>query len=175
MPQSAKPSHHPAIFHCSFAAMRWRVLPAICLMASGASAQGVFVVQSPMSEPASPIDVYRARTAAVRPCDRSGDAIVVCGNRAERNARQRLPLPDERESVTAGGIVRGEAPRASAARVRQGACGVVANENAICTGGWNAAKVLDGVAKGITAIIDPDADLAPPPPLPDRFRAATPR
>ncbi|MBH1998746.1 MAG: hypothetical protein I8H96_06365, partial [Sphingomonadaceae bacterium] len=38
---------------------------------------------------------YRTKTQVVKPCDRSGDAIVVCGNRAERNARERLPLPRE--------------------------------------------------------------------------------
>lgn len=119
------------------------------------------------------IEAYRSKTQAIRPCDRSGNAIVVCGTRADRNARERLPLPEERNRGE-GGAVRGEAPRANAARTRQGACGVVSNENAICTGGWNGAKMIDGLAKAMIAIADPDADLTPPPSLPDRFRNATP-
>ena len=53
------------------------------LLASGAQAD----------EPKDPMAVYRARTQVVKPCDRSGGGIVVCGNRAERNAKERLPLP----------------------------------------------------------------------------------
>lgn len=112
---------------------------------------------------------YRDKTQVVRPCDRSGDAIVVCGTRADRNARQRLPLPREAEGE---GLARGEAPRASAVAPRQGSCGVVGGQAAGCVGGWNGAKMIDGLIKGVTAIVDPDADLAPPPPLPDRFRSA---
>lgn len=123
-------------------------------------------------EPKDPMAVYRVRTQVVKPCDRSGGGIVVCGNRAERNAKERLPLPREPD---AGRIVPGEAPRASAAPVRQGACGVVGGQGAGCTGGLSVFQVVDVLAKGVTAIVDPDADLAPPPPLPDRFEGATPR
>jgi hypothetical protein len=93
---------------------------------------------------------YREKTRVVRPCDRSGDAIVVCGSRAERNAKERLPLP--REESDGSSPIRGEAPRASAAAVRQGSCGVVG-----------------GLVKAVTAIADPDAEISPSPPLPDRF------
>lgn len=123
-------------------------------------------------EPKDPMAVYRARTQVVKPCDRSGGGIVVCGNRAERNAKERLPLPREPD---AGRIVPGETPRASAAPVRQGACGVVGGQGAGCIGGLSVFQVVDVLAKGVTAIVDPDADLAPPPPLPDRFEGATPR
>lgn len=112
---------------------------------------------------------YRAKTQAVRRCDRSGDAIVVCGTQAERNARQRLPLPRDADQ---GGAKQGDAPRASAAPVRQGSCGTVGGQGAGCVGGWNGFKMMDGAVKAVTAIIDPDADLAPPPPLPDRFVGA---
>jgi hypothetical protein len=112
---------------------------------------------------------YRAKTQVIRPCDRSGGAIVVCGNRAERNAKERLPLPREADS---SGILRGDAPRASATPAKQGSCGVVGGQAAGCVGGWNAAKTLDGAIKAVTAIVDPDADLALPPPLPDRFKGA---
>ena len=113
---------------------------------------------------------YRSKTQVLKPCDRSGDAIVVCGNRAERNARERLPLP--RDPAQNGGIVRGDAPRASAAAVRQGSCGVVGGQGTGCVGGLSVFKVADVMARTVTAIIDPDADLAPPPPLPDRFEGA---
>ena len=43
---------------------------------------------------------YRSKTQVIKPCDRSGDAIVVCGNRAERNARERLPLPRAAHSAS---------------------------------------------------------------------------
>jgi hypothetical protein len=105
---------------------------------------------------------YRARTQAVRPCDRGGDAIVVCGTRAERNARERLPLPRTGDSGAAP--LRGEAPRASAVAVRQGSCGVVGGQGAGCTGGLPVFQAIGVLAKGMQAIVDPDADLSPPPP-----------
>jgi hypothetical protein len=113
---------------------------------------------------------YHAKTQVVKPCDRSGNAIVVCGNRAERNARERLPLP--RDPAQSSGIVRGDAPRASAAAVRQGSCGVVGGQAMGCVGGLSVFKVADVLGKSVSAILDPDADLAPPPPLPDRFKGA---
>lgn len=113
---------------------------------------------------------YRAKTQIVKSCDRSGDAIVVCGNRAERNARERLPLP--RDPIQGSGIVKGDAPRASAVPVRQGSCGVVGGQAAGCVGGLSVFKVADVLSQSAKAIIDPDADLAPPPPLPDRFKGA---
>ena len=61
-----------------------------------------------------PMVAYRAKTQVVKPCDRSGGGIIVCGNRAERNARQRLPLPRE---PAADRILPGDAPRASGTRV----------------------------------------------------------
>lgn len=108
--------------------------------------------------------VYRDKTRAVRPCERGGDTIVVCGSQAERNARQRLPLP--RAAVEGALPQTGEAPRASAAAVRQGSCGVVGGQGAGCTGGLPVFQAVGVLAKVATAIVDPDADLAPPPPLP---------
>ena len=119
-------------------------------------------------EESAAMAAYREKTRVVRPCDRSGDAIVVCGSRAERNAAQRLPLPRESD----GGPVRGDPARASAAPVKQGMCGISGGQAAGCVGGWNGAKMIDGLIKGVTAIVDPDADLAPPPPLPDRYKGA---
>ena len=111
---------------------------------------------------------YREKTQVVRPCNRSGDAIVVCGTRAERNAKERLPLPRAREdgSVQA----RGEAPRASATAPRQGSCGVVGGQGTGCTGGLPVFQAVGALVKVVTAIVDPDADLSPPPP--DRLKGA---
>ena len=112
---------------------------------------------------------YRAKTQAIRRCDRSGDAIVVCGeSQADRNARERLPLP--REEADSNAPMRGDTPRASAAPVKQGSCGVSGGQGAGCVGGLSVLKAADMIGKSITAIVDPDADLAPPPPLPDRFK-----
>lgn len=105
---------------------------------------------------------YREKTQVVRPCDRSGDAIVVCGTQAERNAKQRLPLP--RAPEDGSGLPRGEAPRASAAAARQGSCGVVGGQGTGCTGGLPVFQAVGALAKLVTAIADPDADLSPPPP-----------
>lgn len=112
---------------------------------------------------------YRAKTQVIKPCDRSGGGIVVCGNREERNARERLPLPREQDETAR---MTGDAPRASAAPVRQGSCGVSGGQGAGCVGGWNGIKMIDTLVKGITLMLDPDADVAPPPPLPDRFKGA---
>lgn len=112
---------------------------------------------------------YRSKTQAVRACDRSGDTIVVCGTQAERNARERLPLPRETKER---GAAPGDAPRASAAAVKQGSCGVVGGQGTGCVGGLNARKILSGAVKGIGALVDPGIDLSPPPPLPDRFKGA---
>lgn len=111
---------------------------------------------------------YREKTQVVRPCDRSGDAIVVCGSRAERNAKERLPLPHRTEEGV--GLHRGEAPRASAAAPRQGSCGVVGGQGTGCTGGLPVFRALGVLAKVVTAIADPDADLSPPPP--ERLKGA---
>jgi hypothetical protein len=121
------------------------------------------------AEDTDPMAVYRAKTQVVKPCDRSGGGIVVCGNRAERNAKERLPLPRE---AAKGGIVKGDAPRASAGPVKQGSCGVVGGQGAGCTGGLPIFQAAGALAKAVTAIIDPDADLAPPSALPDRFDGA---
>ncbi|MEQ6334341.1 hypothetical protein [Sphingobium sp. MK2] len=114
---------------------------------------------------------YRNKTQVIRRCDRSGDAIVVCGeSQADRNARERLPLP--RKEPDSGAPMRGDTPRASAAPVKQGSCGVSGGQGAGCVGGLSVFKAVGVIGKSITAIVDPDADLAPPPPLPDRFKGS---
>ncbi|WIW88506.1 hypothetical protein K3M67_00520 [Sphingobium sp. V4] len=121
------------------------------------------------AEGQDPMVVYRAKTQVAKPCDRSGGGIVVCGSRAERNAKERLPLPRDPAD---GGVAKGDAPRASAAPVKQGSCGVVGGQGAGCTGGLPLFQAAGILLKAATAIIDPDADLAPPPALPDRLDGA---
>ena len=133
-----------------------------------AAAQDIVPVEgAPLAE-RSALEQYQARTTVIRRCDRSGSDIVVCGSRAERNARERLPLPREPEE---GRPLAGDAPRASAAAPRQGACGVVGGQGTGCVGGGVpilGAAMLAG--KIVTHLLDPDADLAPPPPLPEKAR-----
>ncbi len=111
---------------------------------------------------------YREKTQVVRSCDRSGNAIVVCGSRAERNAKERLPLP--RAPEEGASLHRGEAPRASATAPRQGSCGVIGGQGTGCTGGLPVFQAVGLLAKVVTAIADPDADLSPPPP--ERLKGA---
>ncbi|WHO41099.1 hypothetical protein PMI04_004000 [Sphingobium sp. AP49] len=136
-----------------------------------AQAQAILPVDGSALPGPTAMEGYRAKTAAIRPCDRSGGGIVVCGNRAERNAKERLPLPRVPEE---GGRTNGDTPRASAAPARQGACGVVGGQGVGCVGGGVpilGAAMLAG--KIVAHLIDPDADLAPPPPpLPDQVPGA---
>jgi hypothetical protein len=154
--------HDVAMIDCSSPEMARFLLLLIGLMTA-------WPVQA--QEAADPLmAAYKEKTRVVRPCDRSGDAIVVCGTRAERNAKERLPLP--REEADGASPVRGEAPRASAAAVRQGSCGVVGGQGAGCTGGLPVFQAAGALMKAVTAVADPDAEISPPPPLPDRFKGA---
>lgn len=146
--------------------MRRRRLFLLCMTLAAAPA----AAQQPQSADDPLMAAYRAKTQVVKPCDRSGGAIIVCGNRAERNARERLPLP--RDPVDGARPVRGEAQRASAAPVKQGSCGVVGGQGTGCVGGLPILGVVGLIGKAAQGLIDPDADLSPPPPLPERFRGA---
>lgn len=115
---------------------------------------------------------YREKTQVVKPCRPVAGEIVVCGSRTERNARERLPLPDERNG-SEGGIVRGEAPRASAARVRTGACGVEGGQGAGCVGGLSVIRGVTLMGKIATKIIDSDHEIEVDSAIPDRFKGAT--
>lgn len=116
---------------------------------------------------------YRDKTQVVRPCRRDPGTIVVCGSRAERNARERIPLPEERDAAQ-GGIVRNEAPRASAAPVRKGACGVEGGQGTGCVGGLPVLQGIMLLGKIGAKILDPDADTISEPGIPDRYKGATP-
>jgi hypothetical protein len=149
--------------------MRWPWLLAPCFLAVGDPA--VAQINTPPAATSSADDMmaaYRDKTRAVRRCARSGDTIVVCGNRAERNAQQRLPLP--REPVEGAPAPRGEVQRASSAPVKQGSCGVVGGQGAGCVGGLPILGAAMLLGKAVKGVIDPDADLSPPPPMPERFK-----
>ena len=77
------------MFDCSDVVMR-RVLSFSLLLIGPplAAAQDIVPVDEAPLAQRTAIEQYQARTAVVRPCDRSGGAIVVCGNRAERNAKE---------------------------------------------------------------------------------------
>ncbi len=159
------------MFDCSDVVMRWVLsFPLLLIGMPPVAAQDIVRVDEAPLAQRTAMEQYQARTAVVRPCDRSGGAIVVCGSRAERNAKERLPLP--REPVE-GRPLAGDTPRASAAAPRQGACGVVGGQGTGCVGGGVpilGAAMLAG--KAITHLLDPDADMAPPPPLPDSVKGA---
>ena len=111
-------------------------------------------------------------------CDRSqADEIVVCGSREAGEAdRYRLPLPVDEGSTHRAGNRAGEVPGASLDPSAIGPCGIFQGQRR-CS---KAEAVKDGLGGGkdpITALIklgtklaDPDADVEPPTPLPDRRR-----
>ncbi len=159
------------MFDCSDVVMRWVLsFPLLLIGLPPVAAQDIVRVDEAPLAQRTAMEQYQARTAVVRPCDRSGGGIVVCGSRAERNAKERLPLP--REPVEGRPVV-GDTPRASAAAPRQGACGVVGGQG---TGGVGGGVPILGAVmlagKAITHLLDPDADMAPPPPVPDSVKGA---
>jgi hypothetical protein len=114
----------------------------------------------------------RAMTAAVtQSCLRSdrADEITVCGRDGEH---YRLPLPEEREPSENARLATGDVPRASAARLQRGPCGIFVGQRkcwkeesrAYGLGGGN--DPASFLIKLGTALADPDADLAPPTPIP---------
>ncbi|HWJ69019.1 MAG TPA: hypothetical protein VNS79_03090 [Sphingobium sp.] len=115
---------------------------------------------------------YQARTRVIRPCPRGAPGeVVVCARPDEKGKRYRLPLPEEREHAD-GAPVRGESPRASAAPVRAGGCGVIGGQPYGCTGGLPVIGAVMMVGKIILGLADPDRDHDPPPPMPARVVGA---
>jgi len=82
---------------------------------------------------------YDNRTRVYRPCPAAAPGeIMVCGNQAPQRERYRLPLPVE--SAPAG-LLPGEAPRASAAPLKQGGCGIVRGDPPLCNLGMVVVKM----------------------------------
>ena len=91
------------------------------------------------------------------------DQIMVCGK--DENAKQRLPLPAERGPREGARRGTGELPAASAAPVRTASCGVIQNGE-ICSGGFSLLGVAPLLVKGMIKLVDPEAEVAPPPEVP---------
>ena len=88
------------------------------------------------------------------------DEILVCGT-PEINREQQLPYADR----DAARNPKGEAPRASAAAVRTGSCGVI-QDGTPCTGGVNLLAAVPLAFKMVTKLIDPEGEVEPVPVVP---------
>lgn len=89
--------------------------------------------------------------------------IIVCGESRENRA-QRLPFPTEPDAGAR--TPAGEIAAASAAPIRQGACGTLVADK--CGGGFSIFAVVPFVARLAIGIVDPEAVSDPPPPIPVR-------
>ena len=75
------------MFDCSDVVMRWVLsFPLLLIGLPPVAAQDIVRVDEAPLAQRTTMEEYQARTAVVRPCDRSGGGIVVCGSRAVRNA-----------------------------------------------------------------------------------------
>jgi hypothetical protein len=104
-------------------------------------------------------------------CDTApGDEIVVCGRRNQD--RYRLPLLGRRDSGVGAGNVRGEVPRASADATASGGCGIFQHQRRCSRAEMEEAGYFRGrdpvsfLGDLVTVLIDPDAEVRPPPPIP---------
>jgi hypothetical protein len=132
---------------------------------------------SPDSPPRSPHDF-----AGQGECQSSrADEVVVCADRGRKGDRYRLPLPDERDPDGSNAHVRGEIPRASAENPSAGGCGLFQGQRhcgkaeALRYGYGGGNDPLTFALKLSKLLLDRDADVSPPPTLPQRFRREEPK
>ena len=117
---------------------RWLLLIPLIFMSSPVFAQD----QSPDSRSREILERARQLTAVdADGCllNTNADEIVVCAS-FDPNREHRLPFP----GLTASGedpIIRGDIPRASAARVKQGRCGTQITDSG-CTGGLDVLSIF---------------------------------
>ena len=104
-------------------------------------------------------------------CDTAaGDEIVVCGRRGQD--RYRLSPARPGESGVGAGNVRGEVPRASTEVAASGGCGIFQHQRRCSRAEMEEVGYFRGrdpasfLGDLVTVLIDPDAEVRPPPPLP---------
>jgi hypothetical protein len=139
-------------------------LAALAVLAWSAPAAG----QSGAAEEAAR---FRLLDMAARCETAPGDEIVVCG--ARRNPdRYRIPQLGRRGSAPGAGHARGEAPRASTEVAASGGCGIFAHERRCSReemaefGYFQGRNPVSFLGDLVTLLVDPDADVRPPPPIP---------
>jgi hypothetical protein len=99
-----------------------------------------------------------------------GEEILVCGRR--NHDRYRLSELGRREAVVGAGNVRGEAPRASTEAAVSGGCGIFQHQRRCSraemeeVGYFRGRDPLSFLGDLVTVLVDPDADVRPPPPIP---------
>lgn len=116
-----------------------------------------------------------AEREAARNCS-AADAgeILVCGDR-DRGERYRLPLPTVRE-VGEQGAVAGEVPAASVQDPFLSGCGIFRGQRrcskreAEAYGYGRGRDPVTLVGRLVTTLVDPDAEIGPPPTVPPRDR-----
>ena len=117
-------------------------------------------------QPHHPVKIETRTGCAKR---RQENEIIVCGINPDK---YRLPLPNEREQDQADDHVRGEAPSGSAVLAGSGRCGMFQGERrcskaeAARYGYGQGRDPLSVLIKLETKLVDPDADLGPPPKVP---------
>lgn len=116
----------------------------------------------------------RTRAMLADPCKQAGtDEIVICGSRSPGDV-YRLPLAEDDAASLDAPARRGEVPNASADRLNGNGCGIFEGQRRCSKaemlryGYGGGLDPLSMLLKLGTILADPDADVAPPPPLPKR-------
>lgn len=116
-----------------------------------------------------------AEREAARDCGAASvGEIVVCGDR-DRDARYRLPLPTTREVGEQGAVI-GEAPAPSVQDPFLSGCGIFRGQRrcsqreAEAYGYGRGRDPVTLVGRIVTKLIDPDAEIGPPPTVAPRDR-----
>ncbi len=116
-----------------------------------------------------PNRVWRACALLADPCKQvEPDEIVVCASRSGTDV-YRVPIIEDDGSVYDSRARRGEVPNASPDRLNAKGCGIFEDERRCSRKEmelYGYRNPLDALTNLFTRIADPDADIAPPPPLP---------
>jgi len=135
--------------------------------AIGLAWPAVAIGQSGVDEPMARLRVLEI----LGRCDTApGDEVVVCGRR--NHDRYRLPQLGPRGSGVGSGYVRGEVPRASTDAGPPQPCGIFqgqrrcSREEMAEFGYFQGRDPISLLSNLVTVLIDPDADVGEPPPIP---------